>query len=177
MISKKSFFESKFFKYLFGYSVFLSISACGDKMAPASVVGYNHTSDRSIYYFTVNGAMGSNLSEESGGGKSSCCVSIPERWRPGLKANVAWEYDTRQEDPNPPPPSQEIEVDIPEYKKPGTFQVHFYGNHKIKVIISNCSIGHPFYPMSKQDKLPWESSGSVEDAIDSEKRGGMNNDC
>jgi hypothetical protein len=93
-----------------------------------------------------------------------------------LKAKISWEYQGGTAIP-PPPPSQEIEVDIPEYKRPGSFHVHFYGNHKIKVVISNCSIGHPFYPMSKQDKLPWESTTSVEDAIDSEKRGGMNNDC
>lgn len=93
-----------------------------------------------------------------------------------MKAKIAWEYQGGTKIP-PPPSSQEIEIDIPEYKKPGRFQVHFYDNHKIKVVISGCSIGHPFYPMSKQDKLPWEANFSKEEAIEVEKRGGGRNDC
>lgn len=146
-------------------------------MAPASVTGYNHSKIHPISYFTVNGAMGSNINQESGGGKESCCVSIPEVWHPGLKATIAWHYDTEQTDPNPPPPSQEIEIAVPQYKKPGKFQVHFYDHHKIKVIISGCSIEHPFYPMNVIDKLPWKADGSKEEALESQKRGGMKNDC
>jgi hypothetical protein len=154
----------------------LLLSACSEKMVPAGITGYNHTKDRSIYNFTVNGAMGSNLAPESGGGKESCCVSIPEKWRPGLKAKIAWEYQGGTEIPEPPP-SQEIEIVIPEYKQPGKLWVHFYDNHKVKLVVSHCSIGHPFYPMSAQDKLPWKSNGTKEDAIESHKRGGDTIDC
>jgi hypothetical protein len=162
--------------YVFLMPIFLSISACGSKMAPVSITGYNHTKDRPIAYFTVNGAMGSNINQESAGGES-CCVSIPYNWRPGITAKIAWKYDSDQGEPNPPPPSQEIEIDIPKYKVPGRFQVHFYNNHKIKMVISGCSIEHPFYPMSKIDKLPWKPFTSEAEAIESQKRGGMNNDC
>jgi hypothetical protein len=158
--------------------ILLTLSACSEKMAPAGITGYNHMNGRlSIYNFTVNGAMGSNLNQESGGGKEGCCVSIPEKWRSGLKAKIAWEYDTDQTDPNPPPPSQEVEVEIPEYKQPGRLWVHFYDNHQVKLVVSHCSIGHPFYPMSEQDKLPWKSNGTKEDAIESHKRGGDTIDC
>jgi hypothetical protein len=162
---------------VFLFTSILFVAGCGERMAPASVTGYNHTKNRAIANFYVNGAMGSNLNPESGGGAQSCCVSIPEVWRPGLKAKIAWRYDKDQGDPTPPPPPQELEVEIPEYKQPGKFQVHFYDDHKIKVVISSCLIEHPFYPMNPQDKLPWEADGTKEEAIASHKRGGMDNDC
>ncbi len=155
----------------------LSISACGERMVPAGIMGYNHTVDRPIYNFTVNGAMGHNISPGGGGGSESCCVSIPERWRPGLKATIAWTYDSFQTDPNPPPPSQKVEMEIPQYNHPGNFQIHFYADHKIKVVISPCGLGHPFHPMSEQDKLPWKDEYSKEEAIESFKKGGPSYEC
>ncbi|MEC5163995.1 MULTISPECIES: DUF3304 domain-containing protein [unclassified Janthinobacterium] len=157
-------------------SALICISACGENLIPAAINGYNHTDSRSIYSFTVNGAMGSNPGPLSGGGKESCCVSLPSTWRPGLKAKVAWEYDSGSGIPLPPPP-QVVEVDIPKYKHPGKFQVHFYDNNKIKIVISDCGIEHPFYPMSKADILPWEAIGAKEGALDSQRRGGMKTDC
>ena len=155
----------------------LLLGGCQKKMVPAGVTGYNHMKERAIADFTVNGAIGSNLNPGSGGGGESCCVSIPAKWRPGLKATVAWVYDRDQGDTRPLPPAQNLVVDIPQYKTPGNFHVHFYENHKIKVIISGCSIGHPFYPMSKVDKLPWVDDMTKEDALESQKKGGMKNDC
>jgi len=149
----------------------LGTGACSEKMMGTSVTGYNHTKDRSLINFTVNGAMGSNLAPESGGGKSSCCVSIPERWRPGLKAIVAWQYQGGTEIPPPPPPQEKI-VEIPEYKHGGRVWVHFYDNHEVKIVVSPCSIGHPFYPMSEQDKLPWVDDFTKEAAIESHNKGG-----
>ena len=170
-------FPTLHFKWLFLLSMLVSTSACSEKMVPAGVVGYNHTKDRPIQFFSVNGASGPNVNPENGGGKESCCVSVPAHWRPGLKATIEWEYDTEQNDPNPPPPRQKAVVDIPEYKVVGNFQVHFYPNHKVKVVVSMCSIEHPFYPMSLQDKLPWAPDGSKQEAIDAAKRGGGTIDC
>ena len=153
-----------------------ALSGCEEDKVAVGISAYNHTKDRSVYIFTVNGAMGPNVGPESGGGKQSCCVSLPAKWRPGLKAKIEWRYQGGTAIP-PPPPPQEAEVELPEYKKPEKLQVHFYDNHKIKLVISSCSIGHPFYPMSDEDKLPWEASGTKEEALDSQKRGVMKNDC
>jgi len=155
----------------------LGTGACSEKMMGTSVTGYNHSKIQPIFTFTVNGAMGSNLNQESGGGASSCCVSIPERWRPGLKATVVWVYDRDQGDPNPVPPPQEKVVEIPEYKHGGRVWVHFYDNHEVKIVVSPCSIGHPFHSMSEQDKLPWVADGTKQDSIDSHNRGGDRIDC
>ncbi|MFC5472408.1 DUF3304 domain-containing protein [Paraherbaspirillum soli] len=141
--------------YLLGLASLLAGCSKEDKVA-VEVSGYNHMPDWSISGFSVNGGSGPNLSPESGGGGFSCCVEIPKRWKPGMKAKVSWSYDTDQGGPRPPPP-QEAEVEIPEYtpENLGTVQVHFYPNHRIKVVASRYSLGHPKYPLPKEDWAPW----------------------
>ncbi|KAL0630161.1 hypothetical protein Q9L58_010993 [Maublancomyces gigas] len=154
----------------------LLVSSCSEKTVIASIIGYNHTHDLAFAGFTVNGVMGLNLAPESGGGGETCCVLIPQTWRPGLTAKVAWEYNKMADDPVPIPASQEAEVEIPEYKYPGKLQVHFYAEHKIKIIVSRCAIDHPFYPMKAQDRLPWASYDMAEE-IKAMKRRGERNEC
>jgi len=130
----------------------------------------------SIHTFTVNGIMGPNARPGTGGGET-CCVSIPRQWRPGLKAKVAWEYDQKEDVASPLPENQTAEVDIPQYRDVGAMHVHFYDGHNIKIVISNCSPRHPFYPMSPADLAPWQSSGTKEDAREAAQRGGGSVDC
>lgn len=156
--------------------VFVTTSACSDATIPASVRGYNHMKDLSVHYFTVNGTGGPNVRPESGGGET-CCIRLPKRWKPGLKATVAWEYDQKEGDRRPLPENQKAEVDIPEYPFGGSFQVHFYAKHKIKVVVSPCSPEHPFYPMKAIDLAPWEPDGTKEDAREAAQRGGGSIDC
>jgi len=138
-------------------------------MVPASVSGYNHMSDQSILGFTVDGAGGPNIAPEAGGGKFSCCASIPKHWRPGMKVKVAWSYGSGAEGTSPPPPPQEAVVEIPEYsERVEDIQAHFYPNHKVKVMVSNYGIEHPRYPMSAEDKLPWQTSKQL---LEYEKEG------
>lgn len=145
------------------------LTACGDDRVGASVSGYNHMPDWFIAGFSVGDGSGPPVSPESGGGKYSCCVSIPKRWYPGMKVKVEWRYDTIGGGYKPPP--QEAEVEIPEYtKRAGTVQVHFYPEHKVKVVVTSYGIGHPRYPMSEQDKLPWATRA---DLLEAEKQGAL----
>ena len=155
----------------------LTLTACSEKMMPAGITGYNHSKLHPIADFTVNGSMGSNLNQESGGGKESCCVKIPEKWHPGIKATVAWVYDRDQGDTNPVPPPQEKVVEIPEYKHGGRLEVHFYDNHRVLVLVSRCGLGNPFYQMSDKDKLPWVDEGTKEDVMELERKGIINHEC
>lgn len=154
----------------------LAATACADSTSSVSLRGYNHMKVLAISSFTVNGGAGPNVDTESGGGET-CCVSIPKRWRPGLKAKVSWSYDQNDDVKTPLPPDQEAEVDIPEYHSVGAVQVHFYEKHKIKIIVSRCSPRHPFYPMDATDRAPWEPSGTKEDAREAAQRGGGSIDC
>lgn len=152
------------------------ISACSDATIPASIRGYNHMKDLSIHIFTVNGRSGPNVDTESGGGET-CCVSLPKRWRPGLKAKVWWEYDQKEDSPHPLPENQTAEVDIPQYPYGGSLQVHFYAQHKVKIVVSPCSPAHPFYPLTGGDLAPWEPFGTKEEAREAAQRGGGSVDC
>ncbi|MFC5472407.1 DUF3304 domain-containing protein [Paraherbaspirillum soli] len=135
-----------------------AIAGCEEEKIPVSVTGYNHMPYWSIRGFSVNGGSGPNVTPEAGGGKFSCCVEIPKHWRPGMKAKVSWAYDTDQGGPRPPPP-QEAEVEIPEYtpENLGSVQVHFYPDHRIKVVVSRYGITSPCGPLSDDDKLPWKT--------------------
>lgn len=158
--SIRSRLERRFWRSV-GVSVLaVMLTACDNNDTLAGdVTGYNHMPDSgwSIAGFTVNGAGGPNIQPESGGGKFSCCMSFPKYWHPGMKAKVRWSYDVMVGDSRKPPPPQEAEVDIPEYtpKTAGAVNVHFYPDHRIKVVISRYSIEHPRYPMSEEDKKPW----------------------
>lgn len=154
----------------------LLCAACKPSTTEVSITGYNHMKRVPIAFFSVNGVRGSNVGAE-GGGKESCCVGIPAQWRPGMKVKVAWEYDAYQDDQNPPLPSQVLEVDVPEYKKASVVQVHFYAGHKVKVLVSPCSPEHAFYPMSKQDLLPWFALATKEETLAAGKRGGAVDEC
>lgn len=119
-------------------------TACADEGVPLSIVGYNHT-DKYIHSFTVNEGGGSNAFAHSGGGSFVCCVVVPSKWRPGLKAKIRWmnEDDTWNE----------TIADIPEYKSGNLsrFNVHFLASGKVKVFIFNGSPGFPNYPLQGEE--------------------------
>src|SRR5450830_596575 len=146
-----------------GLGLLVSLSGCAKEMIPVSVTGYNHIQDESIMNFSVNGGSGGNLAPASANEGGMCCVSIPERWRPGMKATVTWEYGYSSRDPVPPFPPQEAVVDIPEYtpENLGRIQVHFYPNHRIKVVVSKYGLGHPKHPLPQEDWAPWTLDENV----------------
>lgn len=150
-------------------SLAVAMTACDNNDTLAGdVTGYNHmlVSDGwSIAGFTVNGAGGPPIQTENGGGAFSCCMSFPKHWTPGLKARVSWFYDVKVGDSRKPPPPQVAEVDIPEYTSntAGSVQVHFYPDHRVKVVISTYGLRHPRYPMSTEDKAPWTTRTDIVD--------------
>ena len=133
------------------------VVSCLDNKATVEVTGYNHMKDQSIAGFSVNGAGGPNIGPESGGGKFNCCIEIPKRWHRGMKAKVEWSYGYGIEGPGSQPPPQAAVVDIPEYTSEnlGTLQVHFYDNHRVKVVVSKWALGNAEYPLPKEDWAPW----------------------
>ena len=130
---------------------------------PTPIEGYNHTS-AAINRFTVNGAGGSNFGPHSGGGSQTCCVSLPTKWRPGLKVVIEWEKD-----PDPrsygkwPEPlfsdawrkrmaehethytHHRAVVELEPYGEFGSLDVHFFPCDVVKVATSNATYGQPGY--------------------------------
>jgi hypothetical protein len=121
----------------------------------------NHVAGQRINWFSVNGHHASGL----GGGV--CCVMLPLKWTPGLKARVEWEVDP---DNAPPPPGfehweeylkweKEVKasyqkhsaiVDIPEYGKERCgITVHFLPCNQVKVTTVCQGYGTPGYPVNE----------------------------
>ncbi|QNA90179.1 DUF3304 domain-containing protein [Massilia sp. Dwa41.01b] len=151
-------------------------SACSEATSPTSLRGYNHMKDLSIHIFSVNGVSGPNIRPESGGGET-CCVTLPKAWRPGLKANVSWEYDQKENASHPLPANKTMEIEIPHYRSAGSLQVHFYNGHKVRMIVSPCSPEHPFYPLSAAELAPWQPFTTKEDMRETARHGGGTVDC
>lgn len=131
-----------------------SQQACGDKGTPVSLTAYNHARTHDIEYFTVNGPGGVGLRRRSSSGET-CCIVIPNKWRPGLKTSVTWSYISPNDKESDIMPVITREVELQKYSQPNAVQVRFYENDKVKIVVSKCSPGHPFYPLSLEDLLPW----------------------
>ena len=144
-------------------------SSADSEMAGGNIRAVNHTLG-AINWFSVNGYRA------HGGGGSSCCIVMPIKWRPGLKANIEWEVDPDPFAYSKWPPlgtdgyrtaqakhkdnyrRNKVVVDIPEWS--GTescgLKVHFLVCNQIKVTTSCWGYGSPKNPIKepKQMKEP-----------------------
>ena len=150
---------------LSGLVAAIVLSACskiGDQLddrATAQLSGYNHTADY-IHQFYVDDTWGGNVFAYSGGGKFVCCIVYPLAWREGLTAKVRW--TTSSSDPNATGAAGEGQwhetiVPIERYKEPGTrLNVHFLGDGKVRLIITNGTDQAPGYPGPQLPPKPKE---------------------
>ncbi|WP_199155081.1 DUF3304 domain-containing protein [Chromobacterium sp. ASV23] len=99
------------------FSILALLAGCqsmaGEEMIgiPARVV--NADKSISIIRATFNGQG------VSGGGGDECCMSIPEKWKPGMTAEITWEKDPSPElNPgNIPPPKWKNGSSTPEWRE------------------------------------------------------------
>ena len=116
------------------------LAACGDDRMGLDVVGFNHT-DHDIGDFSVNDAGGAYEGKHEGG-KATCCISLPAKYRPGMTVQVTWsglEVGT----------PQTRTVVVPPYgpHDTGEFDVHFLRNGQVKVFVTMLGPLHPDYPL------------------------------
>ncbi|WP_413704565.1 DUF3304 domain-containing protein [Pseudomonas sp. Pseusp16] len=140
-------------------------STADNEMAGGNLKAVNHTL-HAINWFSVNGYR------THGGGGSTCCIILPTKWRPGLKAHIEWEVDTDQfaysKWPSDPEGYRAAQlqhkakyqhyntiVDIPEWS--GTdlcgLSVHFLTCNKIKVTTSCWGCGSPNNPIKEPQDM------------------------
>lgn len=111
-----------------------------------SLHGYNYM-DRSIFNYTVNGAMGANVLRWSrgGGGKTACCAEID-----GDRVQIEWAISGTLEEvmADIPPKTYSREVGLPPRpaETPTFLEVHFLSNDNI-VLRWNTWIGEPIAPI------------------------------
>ena len=118
----------------------VSLAACADDRMGLDVVGFNHT-DHDIGDFNVNDAGGAYEGKHEGG-KATCCISLPAKYRPGMTVQVTWsglEVGT----------PQTRTVVVPPYgpHDTGEFDVHFLRNGQVKVFVTMYMSWHPNYPL------------------------------
>ncbi|MED5609070.1 DUF3304 domain-containing protein [Pseudomonas sp. JH-2] len=143
----------------------LALVACSsadndNETAAGNIEAINHTT-HGINWLKVNGYRA------DGGGGSSCCIVMPVKWRPGLKARIEWEVDPDPYADAPPLGTDEFRafmvehkksykhysatVDIPEW--PGTescdFKVHFLTCNRVQVTTACALYGQPNYPINE----------------------------
>ncbi|MDR7344986.1 hypothetical protein J2X14_003428 [Pantoea alhagi] len=150
-------------KRIFTILVILMMSGCsqagsGDYTA-GDIRGFNHTR-QGVNHFTVNG-YGGRLTG------NSCCILLPLKWTPGLKARIEWEVDPDTASPFPGYQDREkykkwekevkasyqkhsAIVDIPEYGKSRCgITVHFLPCNQVKVTTVCEGYGTPDYPIKE----------------------------
>lgn len=133
-----------------------------DQKTAVSYTAHNDT-DRSIVSIIVNGEGGVLHAPAHDGGGEVCCVVIPDTWRPGLKVTIKWQNDghwVRNEKGQivvkdgqnqfVEGPWHETTVDVPKYEggeNLGRFNIHFFPNDEVKVVVSRYGPGHSSYPL------------------------------
>ncbi|WP_322100597.1 DUF3304 domain-containing protein [Pseudomonas aeruginosa] len=146
-------------------------SAGSSENIPTPIEGYNHTS-AAINGFTVNGSGGPNIGPHQGGRKQNCCMSLPEKWRPGIKVVVEWEKDPdpfsysewperpfsdawnkRMDEARTQYTRHRAVVDVPLYDDVGAIIVHFLPCDEVKVIATLYGYRHPQYPIKEPLKM------------------------
>ena len=142
-----------------------SLSGCFEpEKSGVSYAAYNHT-DKSIVSIIVNGEGGILGSRAHGGGGEICCVVIPNKWRPGLKATIKWQQDDipvfdttgKRVIRNGIPvviesPWKEKNVEVSDYgEQLGRLFIHFLPRDEVKVAVSLYGPGHPNHPYRFDD--------------------------
>lgn len=158
----RSMFRKRCFKSYIVVGALLLIgcsSAVGDRGA-ANIRAVDHTTG-AINWMSVNGYR------VDGGGGRTCCIGLPLRWRPGVTADIEWEFD-----PEPFAKIKELTsgygydedawaayaakfqrhrklVEIPEWpdKQSCQFNIHFLTCGQVKVTTVCLAVHHPDYPI------------------------------
>ena len=142
----------------------LGCAGAENEMAGGNIQAINHTLS-AINWLSVNGYRA------HGGGGSSCCIMMPTKWRPGLKAIIEWEVDPDPFAKMPPLGTEEfkvemakaessfqrhtVTVDIPAWS--GTeacdLKVHFLTCKRVKVTTACAVYGRPNYPIKEPKQM------------------------
>lgn len=126
--------------------VIAQLAACGPTEPPPEP--HTAVTARAVNYtdqgaeFSINHSAGGAVSKfgESG---ISCCIGIPDKWRPGLRVKVYVQNDAmwlKYKDPNR---WQETELDVPQYDRPGDLFVAILPDRAPELTVSNCDPGGP----------------------------------
>jgi hypothetical protein len=128
-----------------------------DEKIPLAIVGIDHLPDHvSVQTFSVDGRGNAQAGQ---GGRAVCCISVPRKWKPGMKVTVRWGVlnwrDWRGDE-------YQTVVDVEPYTELDQFYVHFLPNGTVRAIVSAEGPRSPTYigphdPIPQ--KYPWKVFG------------------
>jgi hypothetical protein len=144
-------------------------AANGAQFTGVGLTGVQHIGpDFNISDFYVNGYPGSNVGRGGGGGSDVCCVSLPNKWRPGLAVEVRWAVgnwskENRQELAAGNYRSITFErykaiVPLEKYDAPEQLYVHFFPGGKVRVVSSFLGSRNPAHPILGNDPRAADSA-------------------
>lgn len=137
----------------------LSLMACSamtrfeDTTTGVGLTGIDHLEDHlSVQDFSVNGYGGFNAGK---GGSLVCCVVVPNKWRPGLKAHVVWSVTNWRDKTWQ---NHQADVLLDRYEEVGRMYVHFLKDGSVRITLSNYAPTSPVYEGPRDPiprKWPW----------------------
>lgn len=134
------------------------------KSIPVGITGVQHMGERfNVPEFYVDGAYGSNVGREGGGGSSVCCVLVPRNWRQGMMIEVRWsvtdwsnenldEIDKGNYSSLITEGTYKASVPLEKYSAPGSLYIHFFGGGKVRAISSQRYPEEPSHPVQYGDE-------------------------
>lgn len=146
---------------------------------PVAITGVHHLgSAYNISDFYVDGYFGGNVGREGGGGRSACCVELPEKWREGLTVEVRWAINDWSQENN-----AEIDagnyrslksggvyrarVPVEKYNEPEHLWVHFFPKGYARVVSSKFGPEGTAHPINGNDPVAHEraTAGTMVDQL------------
>lgn len=131
-----------------------------DDYLPVTLSAIQHLGrDYRIDSFYIDKSASGSIREGGEGGGIICCISLPKKWSPGLKADVRWEvHHIIQKDDSKAPETAEVEgiyraqVPVEAYVKPDKFWIHFLPKGRVRIIVSQS------FSSENQDLIQWNST-------------------
>jgi len=134
-----------------------SQASVDDGYTAGDLSGINHMADSGVNSFSVNGYGGAMTG-------NTCCIMLPEKWTPELKARIQWEVDPNPDVILPPLGTDEFRkayeqhrtkyqqhsaiINIPQYGKERCgLTVHFLACNQVKVTTACSGYGASAYPI------------------------------
>lgn len=130
-----------------------AVKAVEPEAVSVSIHSVNHTADPVRFVLTdpqnKNNSGGGETANAFSGGGIMCCYTLPSRWRPGLKIEIAETYWLPQRpDQSIPEVKKRHLLEVPRYAegKAGELWVTRGPDGAVSIVSTNFEPGHPRYP-------------------------------
>lgn len=157
---------------MIGAAVFWAVSKHDrkDSFQQVDITGIHHLGPNfNIDRFYVNGYDASNVGRSGGGGKNTCCVLLPKKWRPGLFVDLRWsvgdwskenvaETEVGNYRSLSSAGAYRARVPVERYVEAEHLFVHFFPNGRARVVSSFAGRGNPEHPIQDDDVHAAESA-------------------